>query len=102
MDQLVSVPVARAMVRPDLMAGCERRLFLLVGLIAAMLVLGAQTPVSAVTGVVFWVVSVGGLRRAAKADPELSSVYMRHIRYRPYYAPAATPWALSAQHRRDQ
>ncbi len=102
MEELVSVPVARAMVRPDLLAGCERRLFLIVCLVTAILVLGAQTLVSIVTGAVFWTVSVGGLRRMAKADPDLSSVYLRHIRYQPHYLPRSSPWAPSAQHRRDR
>ena len=101
MDGLLSVPVARAMVRPDLLAGCERRLFLLVSLVSAILVLGAQTPLAISTGAAFWAAAVSGLRRMAKSDPELSGVYVRHVRYQAHYPPTATPWAPPAEHRRD-
>jgi len=39
-----------------------------------------------VVGVVFWGLSLAALQRAAKTDPQFTRVYLRHTRYRAYYA----------------
>ena len=32
------------------------------------------------------------LRLMAKADPIMARVYMRHVKYQPYYPARARPW----------
>lgn len=88
------------MARPDLVAGCERQLFLLTALFSATLIVVVQTWFAVVAGVVTWVVGVAVLRRTAKADPVMSRVFARHVRYRAWYPARSTPWAESARHRR--
>lgn len=65
---------------------------LLTGLAAVILVFVILTTVSALLGVGVWIVVVGLLRMMAKADPLMRRVYLRHIKYRPYYRPTSTPW----------
>ena len=89
------------MVRAELLAGCEREFILGAALVCATLVMVVQTWVALITGVFAWVVSVVLLRRFGKADPVMSKVYTRHVRYRRHYAPRSTPWAPSAMHKRD-
>ena len=48
--------------------------------------------VSITLGVLIFAVSVYALRKAAKADPFMWPVYLRHIQYRGYYAPFSRPW----------
>ena len=72
--------------RPILLMGAERELLLTSGVIAAVLVLSLQQLLFTVVGVVFWCLSLAALQRAAKADPQFSRVYLRHARYRAYYA----------------
>lgn len=101
MTGLDEVPVPRAMARPDLLAGCERQLFLLTALVCATLVMVMQTWFSVTAGGLLWVAATAALRQAAKSDPAMSRVYRRHVRYRPFYPARSTPWAEPAGHRRD-
>ncbi len=87
------LPLYGAMHRPDLMAGCERTLFLTSGLIAVLIALCGLTWWTSLAGFGIWVLLVGLLRAMARSDPHLSRVYLRHIRYRPYYAALASPWS---------
>lgn len=93
-------PLHRAMVRPNLMAGCERELLLSTGLIASLLIVVAFNWVAAIVGVIVWSGGVAGLRAMAKEDPMMSKVYVRHVRYRAYYPARSRIGAPSGAHRR--
>lgn len=82
--------------RPILLMGAERELLLISAIIAAVLVLSLQQLLFTVVGVVFWCLSLAVLQRAAKADPQFSRVYLRHARYRGYYAAQSHPGARVA------
>jgi len=99
-DELLRLPVYRALLRPDSMLGCERELFLVVGLLTVILIVVIMDLIAAVAGVCLWTGSVVGLRAMAKADPVLSKVYVRHIKYRNFYPAHATPFAPGARHGR--
>ncbi len=81
-----TIPVHLSLMRPILLMGGERELVLLAAIIAAVLVLSLERLIFTVIGVVFWSLSLAALQRAAKADPQFSRVYVRHARYRAYYA----------------
>lgn len=49
--------------------------------------------VSAVIAAALWLIAVGLLRMAAKADPFMRQVYFRQRRYRGYYPARSRPWA---------
>jgi type IV secretion system protein TrbD len=85
-EQPRTVPIHASLMRPILLMGCERELVLVSAIIAAVLVLSLERLVFTIAGVLFWGVSLAALQRAAKADPQFSRVYMRHARYRAYYA----------------
>jgi len=101
-QELRRIPIHRALNRPDLMAGCERELILVTGLITLTLIVVAMNWVAAITGVVLWLVCVAGLRIMAKADPYMSKIYFRHVKYKEFYPAHSTPFALRAVHKRDQ
>jgi type IV secretion system protein VirB3 len=50
------------------------------------------TVYSALVGIAIWIFIVGLLRMLAKSDPLMRKVYIRHISYRSYYRPTASPW----------
>lgn len=81
-----TIPVHLSLMRPILLMGGERELVLISAIIAAVLVLSLERLIFTVIGVVFWSLSLAALQRAAKADPQFSRVYVRHSRYRAYYA----------------
>jgi len=85
-EQPRAVPIHVSLIRPILLMGCERELVLSSAIIAAVLVLSLERLVFTIAGVVFWSLSLAALQRAAKADPQFSRVYLRHARYRAYYA----------------
>ena len=80
-----TIPIHRSLMRPILLMGGERELVLISAILAAVLVFSLERLVFTILGVIVWSVSVAALQRAAKADPQLSRVYVRHARYRAYY-----------------
>lgn len=84
--------IHRALSRPSLLMGADRELVLLTGLAAVILIFVVLTVYSVVFGLAVWIVIVGLLRMMAKSDPLMRKVYIRHISYRSYYRPTASPW----------
>jgi type IV secretion system protein VirB3 len=64
-------------------------------LLAGGIIIAALNGVATLIGVVLWVASVSGLRRMAKADPALSKVYLRQLRYQDYYGAFSRPWRMA-------
>ncbi|MFK4808644.1 conjugal transfer protein TrbD [Devosia sp. ZW T5_3] len=91
-SRLQRVRIHRALSRPNLLLGADRELVLLTGLAAIILIFVVLTPASAAVGAAIWMVVVGLLRMIGRADPLMRRVYLRHIRYRPFYRPTASPW----------
>ena len=63
----------------------DRELVQLSALFSAMLIFALVTWWGVAAGVALWVVAVAVLSRMGKADPMLRQVYVRHVRYRPFY-----------------
>jgi len=72
--------------RPNLILGGDRELVLFSALTAACLTFTLASITGIVIGLVFWLSSVTVLSRMGKADPILRQVYLRHLRYRAFYA----------------
>jgi type IV secretion system protein VirB3 len=85
-DRPRTIPIHMSLIRPILLMGAERELVLISGILAAVLVMSLARLLFTVIGVVFWALSLAALQRAAKSDPQFSRVYLRHTRYRAYYA----------------
>jgi type IV secretion system protein TrbD len=85
MHPLRQIPIHRALHRPSTILGAERELVLLTGLIAFILIVVALSVMSAILGIVLWVAGVAVLRQMGKADPLMSRIYVRHLRYQAYY-----------------
>ena len=81
-----TIPIHVSLIRPILLMGAERELVLVSAILAAVLVMSLERVIFTIAGVVFWGLSLPVLQRAAKADPQFSRVYLRHTRYRAYYA----------------
>lgn len=72
--------------RPQLVLGGDREMVLLSALMAAMLIFALVTWWGVVAGLLLWVSAVAVLSRLGKADPMLRQIYIRHVRYRAFYA----------------
>lgn len=95
MSTLRQTPIRRALHRPQQIMGGERELTLFSMLLAGGIIVSAMNMVATLIGVTLWVICLYGLRQMAKADPLMSKVYLRQLRYRDYYGPFSRPWRVA-------
>ena len=89
-ERRVSV-IHQSLTRPILLAGAERQLAIANWITAAALILGCGLHwYTAAMGVLLVTVGHWALVQAAKFDPQLSQVYVRHIRYQDCYPARAS------------
>jgi type IV secretory pathway TrbD component len=87
MNEPRRIAVHRSLNRPHLLMGAERNLVLLVAVVTAIVLFSGNISVpTIILGVSVWTVSFWALVRMAKADPQMSQVYQRHISYHAYYS----------------
>ena len=86
------IPLHRALIRPILVLGAERELVLSTALLAAGLIFSVHQWWSVVIGGGLWLVGLATLQRMANADPLLSQVLARQLRYQRWYPARATPF----------
>lgn len=101
MSALRETPFHRALHRPNLMLGGERTPMLIAVLAPLGLIVAAQNLVALVAGVLISTFSVFALRRMAKKDPQMITVYRRQRQYKPYYHPYSRPWRVAETGRRE-
>ena len=83
--------IYRSLTQPILLAGAERPLAIANWITAAALVLGGGLHwYTAAMGTFLLTIGHWALVQAAKFDPQLSRVYVRHIRYQDYYLARAS------------
>lgn len=85
-------PFFRVLHRPRLFLGGEREPTLVMAVVAAGLAVSGQNLVTLAVAAVLWFGCIGLFRQVAKADPQMSRVYLRHLRYRSYYPPRSRPY----------
>jgi type IV secretion system protein VirB3 len=78
-------PIYRALHRPNLFLGGERELVLMTAILCAGVGVSSLTVVGTAAAVLVWSLCIGLFRLMAKSDPQLSHVYLRQLRQRPYY-----------------
>jgi len=99
---LRTIPIRRVMHRDNLFLGGDRELVLFCGAVAFALIFTAQELRAGIIGVTLWVGLLALLRLMAKADPKLRQVYLRQLRYRPYYPARSTPWRINSSQQGSQ
>jgi len=85
MERAREILIHQSCNRPNLLLGCDRELVLFSALLSAMLIFALVTWWGVATGILLWLVAVAVLSRMGKADPMLRQVYVRHVKYRPFY-----------------
>jgi type IV secretory pathway TrbD component len=84
-DKPREVVIHQSANRPNQTLGGDRELVLIAILTAVSLAFSLGTWWGLGLSVAFWIGAVAVLQRMGKADPLLRQIYMRHIRYRPFY-----------------
>ena len=85
-------PFFRVLHRPRLFLGGEREPTLMMAIVAAGLAVSGQNLVTLAVAGVLWFGSIGIFRQIAKADPQMSQIYLRQLKYQGYYPPRSRPY----------
>jgi type IV secretion system protein TrbD len=85
-------PFFRVLHRPRLFLGGEREPTLMMAIVAAGLAVNGQNLATLIVAAVLWFGCIGIFRQVAKADPQMSRVYLRQLKYRGYYPPRSRPY----------
>jgi type IV secretion system protein VirB3 len=84
MDELKKVPVHRSLTRQQLLAGCDRELFLLLMMFCGLLLMSGITRMywrNIILGIVLWIGFIPVLAKLAVYDPHFKGIVVRSIRY---------------------
>jgi type IV secretion system protein TrbD len=84
-DELIQVPFHRAIHRPNLIWGGDRKGMIFVLAVVAIMIIPAINLVSITIGLSSGVIAICGLRAMAKADPMMMQVYIRQLKYEDFY-----------------
>jgi type IV secretion system protein TrbD len=71
--------------RSNQLLGGDRELVLITLLISVSLAFSLATWWGVILSVALWTTVIAVLKRMGKADPQLRQIYLRHVRYRPFY-----------------
>ena len=85
-------PIPRVLSRHNLILGGERKPVLLSALACGCVAVPTMNLVGIVTGTALWFASLQVWRWMAKADPQMSGVYIRSLKYRGYYPAFSRPY----------
>ena len=85
-----TVPIRQSLHRHNLVFGAEREIVMFSALIALLVGIGGMTLISGMSASLFWLGSIFILRLMAKSDPQMSQVWMRHLKQQGLY-PARSP-----------
>jgi type IV secretion system protein VirB3 len=91
-DKLQAIQGHSALNKPYLLLGGERELMLMVGLFSALMIFIAMTWQTFIIGIALWVTLSMLLRMMAKADPLMSKIYLRQLKYKDFYAAHSSPF----------
>ena len=91
-DKLQTIKVHSALNKPNLLLGGERELMLMVGLFSALMIFIAMTWQTIIIGVALWLILSMLLRMMAKADPLMSKIYLRQLKYKDFYRAHSSPF----------
>ncbi len=92
-DRPREVTIHQSANRPNQILGGDRELVLVAILTAVSLAFSLASWWGLTLSVGFWIASLAVFQRMGKADPLLRQVYMRHIRYRPFYPAKSGLWS---------
>jgi type IV secretory pathway TrbD component len=85
-------PIPRVLSRHNLLIGGERECVLVSALICGGVALASMTFVAFIACGVLWIISLTLFRWLAKADPQMTTVYRRNLKYAGYYPAYSRPY----------
>lgn len=89
---LRETPIRRSLNRSAQLFGAEREWVVISGLMAATLIILSFSVPIVLIGVSMWAICIACLRMMAKADPLMSKVYRKHVKYQLFYVAKSRPY----------
>lgn len=86
MDRPREVIFHRSANRAHLLLGCDRELALSAVFICALVAFSLMSIWGVFVAGFLWSLFMAALSRMGKADPMMRQVYLRHVKYQPFYA----------------
>ena len=98
-EHLRIIPIHRSLVRPQLIMGCERFLFLMLCMVVTLLagpggLMTGNLPNMLIAGAIFFI-GRALLTHMAKSDAQMSDVFRRSVRYKYEYPACSTTGLIS-------
>jgi type IV secretory pathway TrbD component len=90
-EDLRRVPVHRSLTRQQLLAGCDRELFLMLAMLSGLLLMSGVFRMywrNVILGVALWMAGTPILAKLAVYDAHFRGVIFRSLRYRQAFLPA--------------
>jgi type IV secretory pathway TrbD component len=85
-------PIPRVLSRHNLLIGGERELVLISGLVCGGVAITSMTFLAFFVCGGLWWLALSLARWLAKADPQMTKVYQRNLKYRGYYPAFSRPY----------
>jgi type IV secretion system protein VirB3 len=92
MSELRRTPIYRALHRPNLILGGERELVLFALVLFGSIAVTSLNIIAISISGLLWFIVIALLRAMAKADPYMSCIYLRQLKYKTYYDARSTPF----------
>ncbi|HQT81864.1 MAG: hypothetical protein B7Z60_01090 [Ferrovum sp. 37-45-19] len=92
-----SIPLYRALNRPLLIMGGERHLSLMLMIICGIFIVSLPHFWSLIIGIILWVTGQTLISEAARHDPQLSRITLRHLRYQKHYLAHTDPFSYTSR-----
>ena len=92
MQQPRKIPIYRSLNQQNLFLGCEREPILVSALLCFALAFIGLSAWAMGFAAMLWLGSLYFLRKMAKNDSQMRGVYLRHVKYLPYYRARASAW----------
>jgi type IV secretion system protein VirB3/type IV secretion system protein VirB4 len=79
------VPIHQSLIKPVLYAGAERELTILIAFSALIIWIVGKDLISIILAGVFWMTGILLAQMAAFIDPQLTRIFIRHLKYQDHY-----------------
>jgi type IV secretion system protein VirB3/type IV secretion system protein VirB4 len=93
-----SVPFHQSLIKPVLYAGAERELTIMLAFSALIIWIVGKDLVSIIAAGLFWLIGIFLAQMAAFIDPQLTRIFIRHLRYQDHY-PATERLESAVRHK---
>jgi len=83
--QNITVPFHQSLIKPVLYAGAEREMTIMMVFSSIIIWIVGKDLVSLIMAGLLWFIGMFLARMAAFIDPQLTKIFIRHMRYQDYY-----------------